>query len=89
MDLKRREFLDLTQGRMGIEEYGREFTRLDHYAPRDVTNDEDKQEMFRKGLNPALRYELLPLEFQSFRDLHNQALTLEHGRKEMETSKKR
>ena len=42
MDLKRREFLDLTQGRMGIEEYGRQFTRLARYAPRDVTNDEDR-----------------------------------------------
>ena len=89
MDLKRREFLDLTQGRMGIEAYGREFTRLARYATGDVTNDEDKQELFRKGLNPALRYELFPSKFQSFQDLHNQALTLEHGIKEMDTSKKR
>ena len=86
MDLKRREFLDLTQGRKDIETYGREFTRLARYATKDVTNDEDKQELFRKGLNPALRYELLPFKFQTFQDLHNQALTLEHGRKDMEVS---
>ena len=67
----------------------REFTRLARYATRDVTNDEDKQELFHQGLNPALRYELLPFKFQSFQDLHNQALTLEHGRKDMEVSQKR
>ena len=54
-----------------------------------MTNDEDKQELFCKGLNPALRYELLTFKFQSFQDLHNQALTLEHGRKDMEVSQKR
>ena len=43
MDLKRREFLDLTQGRMDVQSYGREFNHLSRYAPRDVTNDEDKQ----------------------------------------------
>ena len=43
MDLKRREFLDLTQGRMDVQSYGREFNHLSRYAPWDVTNDEDKQ----------------------------------------------
>ena len=66
MDIKRREFLDLNQGRMDIESYGREFTRLARYAPRDVTDDADKQELFRKGLNPELRYEMLPFKFQTF-----------------------
>ena len=42
LDLKRREFLDLTQGRMDVQAYGREFNHLYRYAPRDVTNDEDK-----------------------------------------------
>ena len=47
MDLKRRDFLELTQGRMDVQSYGREFNHLSRYAPRDVTNDEDKQELFR------------------------------------------
>ena len=33
MDLKRREFLDLTQGRMDVQAYGREFNHLSRYAP--------------------------------------------------------
>jgi hypothetical protein len=68
MDLKRREFLDLHQGRMDVPVYGHEFSRLSRYAPRDVTNDADKQELFRKGLNPRLRYELLPFKFPATRN---------------------
>src|SRR3954468_21865505 len=36
MDLKRRQFLDLTLGHMDIESYGREFTRLACNAPNDL-----------------------------------------------------
>ncbi|KAK1661202.1 hypothetical protein QYE76_049361 [Lolium multiflorum] len=74
MDIKRREFLDFTQGKLDVETYGREFTQLSRYAPRDVVDDADKQDLFRKGLNPELRYEMLPFTFQSFQDLHNRAL---------------
>ena len=49
MDLKRREFLELTQGRMDLQAYGLEFNHLSRYAPRDVTSDEDRQYLFRKG----------------------------------------
>ncbi|KAK1619427.1 hypothetical protein QYE76_024944 [Lolium multiflorum] len=84
MDIKRREFLDFTQGKLDVETYGREFTRLSRYAPRDVVDDADKQDLFRKGLNPELRYEMLPFTFQSFQDPHNCALMIENGRKDME-----
>ena len=89
MDIKRKEFLELTQGKMDVEPYGRAFTRLSRYAPRDVTNDEDKQDLFRKGLNTTLQYEMLPFQFKSFQELYNQAITLEYGRKDMETALKR
>ncbi|KAM0873099.1 hypothetical protein ACQ4PT_038292 [Festuca glaucescens] len=89
MDIKRREFLDFTQGKLDVETYGREFTQLSRYAPRDVVDDADKQDLFRKGLNPELCYEMLPFTFQSFQDLHNHALLMENGRKDMEKSKRR
>ncbi|XP_071685289.1 uncharacterized protein [Lolium perenne] len=89
MDIKRKEFLDFSQGKLDVETYGREFTQLSRYAPRDVVDDADKQDLFRKGLNPELRYEMLPFTFQSFQDLHNRALLMENGRKDMEKSKKR
>ena len=53
-----------------------------------MTNDEDRQYLFRKGLTPKLRYELLPFKFQTFQEMYNQALTLEQGRKELESSRK-
>ena len=66
------EFPELTQGKKDIETYWHAFTRLARYAPRDVTDDKDKQELFRKGLNPTLCYELLPFTFATFQDLYNQ-----------------
>ena len=89
MDIKRKEFLELTQGKMDVESYWHTFTRLARCAPRDATNDEDKQYLFRKGLNPTLRYKMLPLQYKNFQELYNQAITLEYGRKEMETALKR
>src|SRR5664279_2266569 len=88
MDLNRKEFLELNQGRMDVQAYGREFNRLSRYAPRDVTNDADKQELFRKGLNPGLRYEMLPFTFPNFQELYNQCHVMEQGRKELETAKR-
>ena len=79
---------DLNQGRLDVRAYGREFDRLSRYAPRDVTNDADKQELFRKGLNPRLRYEMIPFQFTNFQELHNHALTMEQGRREMEAAKR-
>src|SRR5664279_5495686 len=88
MDVKRKEFLELNQGRMDVPAYGREFNRLARYAPRDVTSDADRQELFRKGMSPGLRYEMLPFRFHTFQGLYNQALTMEQGRKEMEIAKR-
>ena len=85
MDLKR-EFLNLNQGRMDLQAYGREFNHLFSYAPRNVPNDEDKRYLFRKGLTLRLRYERSSFKFQSYQELYNQALTLEQGRKELESS---
>ena len=73
---------------MDVQAHGREFNHLSRYAPRDVTNYEEKQYLFRKGPAPRLRYELLPFKFQSYQELYNQALTMEQGRKELESSKR-
>ena len=56
---------------MDLRAYGCEFNHLSRYAPRDVTTDADKQELFRKGLSPRLRYELLPFKFQNYQELFN------------------
>ena len=89
MDGMRRKFQSLTQGKMDMEAYSREFTRLARYAPRDVVDDADKQEWFRKGMNPELRYELLAFTYPNFQALLNQATVMEAGKKELDLSRKK
>src|ERR1043165_5010058 len=53
MERKREEFCNLTQGKMTVDEYRTEFTRLARYAQEVVSTDAKKQEMFRKELSPV------------------------------------
>jgi hypothetical protein len=46
MKIKRKEFLSLKQGSMSVSEYRDKFIQLSRYAPRDVEDDEQKQELF-------------------------------------------
>jgi hypothetical protein len=56
--LKRKEFQDLKQGFMLVDEYVTKFTQLSHYAPQEVDTDEKKQDYFLNGLNDGLAYAL-------------------------------
>ena len=47
MDRKKREFHNLTEGRMTVDAYQREFLKLSRYAEDDVSTDAHKQEKFR------------------------------------------
>jgi hypothetical protein len=47
----KKEFLDLNQGSMMVNEYMIMFIQLWTYAINDVNTDEKKQDMFLKGLN--------------------------------------
>jgi hypothetical protein len=56
--LKKKEFQDLKQGSMFVNEYITKFTQLSRYAPHEVDTDEKKQECFLNGLNDGLAYAL-------------------------------
>jgi hypothetical protein len=45
-ELRAREFLELTQGNINIEQYSNKFTELLRYAPNPVPNEETKVERF-------------------------------------------
>jgi hypothetical protein len=47
----KKEFSDLNQGSMMVNEYMIMFIQLWTYAINDVNTDEKKQDMFLKGLN--------------------------------------
>jgi hypothetical protein len=64
--LKKKEFQDLKQGTMSVNEYVTKFTQLSCYAPHEVDTDEKKQECFLNGLNDGLAYALEARDFENF-----------------------
>jgi hypothetical protein len=51
LKLKRKEFADLKQGGMTVNEYLNSFIQLSRYAPNNINTDEKKQDVFLSGLN--------------------------------------
>jgi hypothetical protein len=82
--LKKKEFQDLKQGSMSVNEYVTKFTQLSRYAPCEVDTDEKKQECFLNGLNDGLAYALEARDFENFQGMVNKALVLENRRGVME-----
>jgi hypothetical protein len=58
INLKKKEFQNLKQGSMSVNEYVSKFTQLSHYAPNEVNTNEKKQDCFLNGLNDRLAYAL-------------------------------
>jgi hypothetical protein len=56
MKLKRKEFADLKQGGMTVNEYLNSFIQLSRYAPYDINTDEKKQDVFLNGLNDDIQF---------------------------------
>jgi hypothetical protein len=54
----KKEFQDLKQGSMSMNEYITKFTQLSRYALHAVDTDEKKNECFLNGLNDGLAYAL-------------------------------
>src|SRR3954466_7427061 len=88
MERKKEEFCNLTQGKMSMHEYVREFNRLARYSQDEITTDARKQARFRKGLSPILRHDLKLIEFATFEDLVNRSFRAEHGNEVFEKSRK-
>jgi hypothetical protein len=76
--LKNKEFQDLKQGSMSVNEYVTKFTQLSRYAPHEVNTDWKKQECFMNGLNDGLAYALEAQDFENFLGMVNKAFVLEN-----------
>ena len=87
--VKRKEFLELKQGSMSVHEYLTKFTQLSRYASSDVDTNDKKQDCFRDGLNPGIRYALSSNEYDTFQKLVDKAFTVERERKVLEADRKR
>ncbi|WP_428637374.1 retrotransposon gag family protein, partial [Shewanella sp.] len=84
MKLKRKEFADLKQGGMIVNEYLNSFIQLSRYAPDDVSTDEKKQDVFLNGLNDDIQFQLLNTDYADFQHMVDKPIVVENKIREME-----
>jgi hypothetical protein len=84
----KKEFQDLKQGSISMNEYVTKFTQLSRYVPHEVDTDEKKHDCFLNGLNDGLAYALEVRDFENFQGMVNKALVLENHRGVMEHKRK-
>jgi hypothetical protein len=89
MKLKKKEFADLKQGSMSVNEYLNSFILLSRYSPDDINTDEKKQDMFLNGLNDDIQFQLLNTDYADFQHMVDKTLVIENNTKEMEKDGKR
>jgi hypothetical protein len=89
MKLKRKEFTDLKQGGMTVNEYLNTFIQLSRYATEDINIDEKKQDMFLEGWNDDIQLQLLNTDYADFQHMVDKAIVIESKLKEMEKDGKR
>jgi hypothetical protein len=89
MKLKKKEFADLKQGGMSVNEYINSFIQLSRYAPDDINTNEKKQDAFLNGLNDDIQFQLLNTDYADFQHMVNKAIVIENKIKEMEKDGKR
>jgi hypothetical protein len=66
LKLKTREFANLKQGSMTLNEYLNSFIQLLRYATEDINTDENKHDMFLIGFNDDIQLQLLNTDYADF-----------------------
>jgi hypothetical protein len=89
MKLKRKEFADLKQGGMAVNEYLNSFIQLSRYAPDDINTDEKKQDVFLIGLNDDIQFQVLNTDYANFQHMVDKAIVIDNKIREMEKDGKR
>jgi hypothetical protein len=84
----KKEFSNMNQGSMTVNEYLNQFIQLSRYAIDDVNTNEKKQDMFLKGLNDEIQFQLLNTDYPDFHHLVDKAIIIENKIKEMEKDDK-
>jgi hypothetical protein len=89
LKLKKKEFADLKQSGMIVNEYLNLFIQLSRYAPVDINTDEKKHDVFLNGLNDDIQFQLLNTDYADFLHMVDKAIVIENKIKEMEKDGKR
>jgi hypothetical protein len=87
VELKRREFEDLTQGSASMMAYIKEFTRLSRYASDEVSTDSKRVKRFLRGLDPYVAMQMKLTKPRSFQKLMDTAITWENDYKLVQMSR--
>jgi hypothetical protein len=66
LKLKKKEFSELQQDGITVNEYLNKFTQMSKYAPDDVNTDEKKHDAFLNGLNDEIQFQLLNIDYEDF-----------------------
>jgi hypothetical protein len=85
----KKEFTDLRQCSMSVNEYLNSFIQLARYSPDDINTDEKKHDMFLNGLNDDIQFQLLNTDYTDFQHMVDKAIVIENKIKEMEKDGKR
>jgi hypothetical protein len=89
MKLNWKEFADLKQGGMTVNEYLNSFIQLTRYAPDDINIDEKKQDVFLNGSNDDIQFQQLNTDYADFQHMVDKAIVVENKITEMEKDGKR
>jgi hypothetical protein len=89
MKLKKKEFTDLKQGSMTVNEYLNSFIQLSRYTTEDINTNKKKHDMSLDGLNDDIQFQLLQTESADFHHMVDKAIVIENKLKEMEKDSKR
>jgi hypothetical protein len=89
MKLEKKEFTNLRQGSITVNEYLNSFIQLSRYATEDIDTHEKKQDMFLKGLNDDIQFQLLNTDYANFQHMIDKVIVIESTLKKMEKDGKR
>jgi hypothetical protein len=89
MKLKKKEFTNLRQGSMTVNEYLNSFIQLSRYTTEDIDTDKRKLDMFLDGLNNNIQFQLLNADYAVFQHMIDKAIVIKSKLKEMEKDGKR
>ncbi|XP_030958976.1 uncharacterized protein LOC115980923 [Quercus lobata] len=86
-DRKAREFSDLVQGAMTMEEYVAKFVELSRFAPYLISDESKKVKKFREGLNGRIHPLIIASRVDTFTEAVKRAMNLEEDFKYNPNSK--
>jgi hypothetical protein len=66
MKLKKKEFANLKQGSMTVNEYLNSFIQLSRYTLDNINTNEKKHDMFFNELNDDIQFQLLNTDYVDF-----------------------